>query len=117
MAGSSPDSAKSEKDKELGMIAIDSLYSPVRTVGLKVEAVRVGEITDYDKLILTVETDGTVNPRDTVISATKMLLDHFQLFMNLPEFESASPKKRKKAVKEEESEEKEEKPKKAKKKK
>lgn len=109
-----PTESRDKKDKELGMIAIDSLYSPVRTVGLKVEAVRVGEITDYDKLVLTVETDGTVNPRDTIVSATKMLLDHFQLFMNLPEFESASPKRKKKAVKEEESEEK---PKKAKKKK
>lgn len=112
-----PTESRENKDKELGMIAIDSLYSPVRTVGLKVEAVRVGEITDYDKLVLTVETDGTVNPRDTIVSATKMLLDHFQLFMNIPEFESAAPKKRKKAVKESEPEEKEEKAKKTKKKK
>lgn len=112
-----PTEARDHKDKEIGMITIDSLYSPIRTVGLKVEAVRVGEITDYDKLILTVETDGTVNPRETIISATKMLLDHFQLFMNLPEFEAASPKRRKKAVKEEETENPEEKPKKAKKKK
>lgn len=93
-----------KKDRELGTIAIDALYSPVRNVGLKVEAVRVGEITNYDKLILTVETDGTVNPRDTIVDATKILLDHFQLFVNLPEFEMKAPKRRKVKVKEEAAE-------------
>lgn len=111
-----PTEAQDHKDKEIGMIAIDALYSPVVNVGLRVEAVRVGEITDYDKLILTVETDGTVNPRDTIVSSTKMLLDHFQLFMNLPEFEMESPKRKKKA-KTEKTEEEPEKAKKAKKKK
>ena len=114
-----PTEERDKKDRELGTIAIDALYSPVRNVGLKVEAVRVGEITDYDKLILTVETDGTVNPRDTIIDATKILLEQFQLFMNLPEFELSAVKGRKKKAKVEESEgvAKEEKPKKARKKK
>ncbi len=93
-----PIEAQNKKDKEIGMIAIDALYSPVRSVGLRVEAVRVGEITDYDRLVLSVETDGTINPRDTIISATKMLLDHFELFMNIPEFEMKAPKVKKRKM-------------------
>lgn len=115
--GYAPTEEQDKKDRELGVIAIDALYSPVRNVGLKVEAVRVGEITDYDKMILTVETDGTVNPRDAIIDATKILLNHFQLFADLPPFEMAPPKRRKKVSKEDAEEGGEEKKKKAKKKK
>ncbi len=104
-----PTEEQDRKDREIGMIAIDALFSPIRNVGLKVEAVRVGEITNYDRLILTVESDGTVNPRDAIMDATKILLDHFQLFMNLPEFELAAPRRRKKAAKAEDVSEKKEK--------
>lgn len=117
--GYMPTEEQDRKDREIGMIAIDALFSPVRNVGLKVEAVRVGEITNYDRLVLTVTTDGTVNPRDTIVDATKILLDHFQLFMNLPEFEMTVPKRKKKAKEEAASEQKdgEEKKKKSSKKK
>ncbi|MFA5936194.1 MAG: DNA-directed RNA polymerase subunit alpha [Patescibacteria group bacterium] len=68
---------------ELGTIAIDALYSPVFNVSYKVEATRVGEKTDYDKLVLNIETDGTMDPLDAANSAVAVLLDHFNLLTNI----------------------------------
>lgn len=68
---------------ELGTIAIDALYSPVLNVSYKVAATRVGERTDYDKLVLNVETDGTLDPIDACKQAVDILLDHFQLLKEL----------------------------------
>lgn len=68
---------------ELGTIAIDALYSPVLNVSYKVEATRVGEKTDYDKLVLHIETDGTMDPLDACNSAMAILLDHFNLLKEL----------------------------------
>lgn len=68
------------KDRgELGTIAVDALYSPIRSVGYKVEDVRVGQITNYDKLTLTIETDGTVEADEAIRSSAKILIDHFAL--------------------------------------
>ena len=64
---------------DLGTIAIDALYSPVLNVSYKVEATRLGEKTDYDKLVLTVETDGTIDPIDACRSSVTILLDHLNL--------------------------------------
>ncbi|MBI5370250.1 DNA-directed RNA polymerase subunit alpha [Candidatus Uhrbacteria bacterium] len=64
---------------ELGTIAIDSLFSPVRNVGYRVEDTRVGEITNYDKLIMTIETDGTISPQKAVEQSAKLLIEHFSL--------------------------------------
>lgn len=68
---------------ELGVIAIDSVFSPVLNVSYKVEATRLGDKTDYDKLILTVETDGTVDPLDASKQAVGILLDHLNLLKDL----------------------------------
>lgn len=68
---------------ELGTIAIDALYSPVINVSYKVEATRLGEKTDYDKLILTVETDGTMDPLDACRDSVAILLDHLNLLKDL----------------------------------
>jgi DNA-directed RNA polymerase subunit alpha len=70
---------RSKEKMELGTIAIDALYSPVLNVSYKVEATRLGEKTDYDKLILSVETDGTVDPIDACRDAVTILLDHLNL--------------------------------------
>ena len=70
---------------ELGNIAIDALYSPVLNVSYKVEATRVGEKTDYDKLVLRVETDGSINAKEAVTQAVAILLDHFNLLTNIEE--------------------------------
>jgi len=72
------------KDKaELGTIAIDSLFSPVLSVSYKVEATRVGDRTDYDKLILRVETDGTIDPLDAVNQSVSILMDYVNVLKNL----------------------------------
>lgn len=67
---------------DLGTIAIDALFSPVRNVGYRVENTRVGEITNYDKLIMTIETDGTISPQEAVQQSAQLLMDHFSLFLN-----------------------------------
>lgn len=69
------------KKLELGCIAIDSIFTPVLNVGYKVDFVRVGEITNYERLTLTVETDGTILPIDALKNATQTLLDHFNLIL------------------------------------
>lgn len=68
---------------ELGTIAIDALYSPVRSVGYKVDDVRVGQVTNYDKLTLTIETDGTVEADEAIRQSAKILIDHFALLAGL----------------------------------
>lgn len=72
---------KDTKHLDLGTIAIDSLYTPIRDVGYNVEMTRVGDVTDYEKLTITVETDGTITPQDAIEQSTKILMDHFALFM------------------------------------
>jgi DNA-directed RNA polymerase subunit alpha len=67
---------------ELGLIAIDAMYSPVKEVGFRVENTRVGQITNYDKLIMDVETDGTITPEEAVDQSVSILLDHFNLLMS-----------------------------------
>lgn len=72
-----PTEEREEPPTEIGVIAIDALFSPVRSVGLKIENTRVGEITNYDKLLMTIVTDGTITPQEAVEQATKILLNHF----------------------------------------
>ena len=76
---------RAKEKLELGNIAIDALYSPVLNVSYKVEATRVGEKTDFDKLVLRVETDGTIDAKDAVQQAVAILLDHFNLLTTIEE--------------------------------
>ncbi|MGC1269466.1 MAG: DNA-directed RNA polymerase subunit alpha [Croceibacterium sp.] len=69
-------------DAPIGLIPVDSLYSPVRQVSYKVENARVGQELDYDKLSLSVETDGTVTPEDAVAYAARILQDQLTLFVH-----------------------------------
>ena len=69
-------------DQPLGMIAIDSIFTPIRNVRFFVEPTRVGGQTDYEKLILEIETDGSISPEDGLTHAGKILRDHVQLFIN-----------------------------------
>ena len=75
-------------DAPIGLIPVDSLYSPVRQVSYKVDNARIGQELDYDKLSLTVETDGTVTPEDAVAYAARILQDQLALFVH---FEDALP--------------------------
>ena len=69
-------------DAPIGLIPIDALYSPVRQVAYKIENTRVGQELDFDRLILTVETDGTVTPEDAVGYAARILQDQLALFVH-----------------------------------
>ncbi len=74
-----------EEDSPIGLIPVDAIFSPVRRVSYKVEPTRVGQVTDYDRLLLTVETNGAVTPEDSVALAARILQDQLQLFINLDE--------------------------------
>ncbi len=69
----------------IGVIPVDSIYTPVMKVNYTVDNTRVGQITDYDKLVLEVWTDGTINPPDAVSLGAKILNEHLNLFIDLSE--------------------------------
>lgn len=71
-----------EADQPIGVIAIDSIFTPVINVRYFIENTRVGQKTDFEKLILEIETDGSVTPDDALTYAGKILKDHIQLFIN-----------------------------------
>lgn len=71
------------EDLPINVIAIDSIFTPVERVNIKIENTRVGQITDYDKLTLDVFTDGTIEPSDAVSLAAKVLSDHLKSFIDL----------------------------------
>ncbi len=74
-----PTEERSKEDIEIGTILVDALFSPVNNVGMKVVPTRVGDITNYDKLEMEIETDGTITPEEAVQQATGILMDHFNL--------------------------------------
>ena len=80
----SADKNKSE-DVPIGVIAVDSIYTPVERVNLTVANTRVGQITDYDKLTLDVYTNGAIEPDEAVSLAAKVLSEHLNLFIDLSE--------------------------------
>jgi DNA-directed RNA polymerase subunit alpha len=71
-----------EADQPIGVIPIDSIFSPILNVKYEIENTRVGQKTDFEKLILEIETDGSVAPDDALTYAGKILRDHIQLFIN-----------------------------------
>jgi DNA-directed RNA polymerase subunit alpha len=74
-----------DEDLGIGWIPIDSVHSPVKKVNYLVEAARLGQTTDYDKLTVDVWTNGSINPRDAVSLASKLVRDHLNIFINLEE--------------------------------
>ncbi|GMA50434.1 DNA-directed RNA polymerase subunit alpha [Alicyclobacillus contaminans] len=72
-------------DEEIGVIPIDSIYSPITRVNFSVENTRVGQVTDYDKLTLEVWTDGSIAPEEAVSLGAKILTEHLFLFVGLTE--------------------------------
>jgi DNA-directed RNA polymerase subunit alpha len=64
---------------EVGMIAVDALYSPVQRVRYNVENTRVGQMTDLDRLVMEIETDGTITPHDAIRQAAEILVEHFSV--------------------------------------
>ena len=74
-----------DEDLPLGYIPIDSVHSPVRKVNYSVEAARLGQMTDYDKLTIEVWTNGAISPADAIGQASKLLKDHMAIFINFEE--------------------------------
>jgi len=73
------------EDAPIGLIPVDSIYSPVKKVSYRVENTREGQILDYDKLIMTVETNGGVTPEDAVAYAARIVQDQLEVFVNFEE--------------------------------
>ena len=74
-----------DEDLPIGYIPIDSVHSPVRKVNYSVEAARLGQMTDYDKLTIEVWTNGAISPQDAIGQAAKLLKDHMTIFINFEE--------------------------------
>ena len=72
-------------DAPIGLIPVDSLYSPVRRVSYRVENTREGQILDYDKLTMNIETDGSISPEDTIALGARILQDQLSIFINFEE--------------------------------
>src|ERR1700734_1133537 len=79
-----------DEDLPIGYIPIDSVHSPVRKVNFSVEAARLGQMTDYDKLTIEVWTNGAISPADTIGQAAKLLKDHMSIFINFEELPESS---------------------------
>lgn len=82
--------ANKKEGQEIGVIAIDSICTPVKNVNFSVESTRVGQRTDYDKLILEISTNGAISPKDALLYASNILQRHLDVFVNfgqLPEEE------------------------------
>ncbi|HEV2495781.1 MAG TPA: DNA-directed RNA polymerase subunit alpha [Terriglobia bacterium] len=85
-----------DEDLPIGYIPVDSVHSPIRKVNYTIEAARLGQMTDYDKLTLNVWTNGAISPQDAIGLAAKLLKDHMTIFINFdetPEAEEVTPEK------------------------
>ena len=89
-----PASQNRPEDAPIGLIPVDALFSPVRKISYKVENTRVGQVTDYDKLSMHIETNGAVTPEDAVALAARILQDQLRLFVNFEEPRAAGAEER-----------------------
>lgn len=87
-------SANRPEDAPIGLIPVDSIFAPVRRVSYRVENARVGQVTDYDKLVMNLETNGAVTPEDALALAARILQDQLQLFINFEEPQAASEERK-----------------------
>lgn len=79
-----PVESREAEKLEVGMIAVDALYSPVQRVRYNVENTRVGQMTDLDRLVMEIETDGTISPQDAIRQAAELLVEHFHVIAGNP---------------------------------
>lgn len=110
--GYEPKERRKKGKLEIGTIVLDSIFTPVRKVSFKTENMRVGERTDFDRLILEIETDGTISPEDALSKTSETLIKHFSIICEaFKEKEKTTKKpvslKPKKAIKEKIKEKKE----------
>jgi DNA-directed RNA polymerase subunit alpha len=88
--GYRPASANRPEEAPIGLIPVDSIFSPVRKVAYNIENTRVGQVTDYDKLTLEVETNGTITPEDSIAFAARILQDQLAVFVNFKDPDAAT---------------------------
>jgi len=101
-----PIEQKDGKNLEVGMIAVDSIFTPVLAVGFEVENIRVGQKTDYNRLILRIKTDGTITPLEALVQANNILLNQFSVFSDIKKLKEAISRAAKaKEIKKEEKKE------------
>jgi DNA-directed RNA polymerase subunit alpha len=111
--GYAPTEERKKENLEIGAIAVDAVFGPIKNVAMKVEDTRVGQDINFDKLTLEIETDGTMSPAQALTESAKLLIDHFALFTNFVAEEAPEVSKKekvskvKKQAKEEETEKKE----------
>lgn len=79
--GYEPTEARKDEKKEIGMINVDAIYTPVKNVSMDVENVRVGQVTNFERITLTIETDGTISPKEAVSLSSQIIVDHFSLLL------------------------------------
>ena len=83
--GYSPSERNKREGQPIGVIPVDSVFTPVTQVKYSVESARIGQMTDYDKLIIEISTDGRIHPEDALAHASKILRDSLQIFINFEE--------------------------------
>lgn len=101
-----PVEVQTREKGEIGMIAVDAIFTPMKTVNFDTEHVRVGQMTNFDRLTLDIKTDGTITPQEAFRQASEILVDHFAKFRDTQltaEPEVPAKKKGKKAAKAEDS--------------
>jgi DNA-directed RNA polymerase subunit alpha len=107
--------AQQKRKMEIGAISLDAIFSPVKRVTYKVENMRVGERTDYDRLFIEVKTDGVISPEQAMSKAAQILVDHFSMIAETLKEEEKPVKEKKETVKKKKPVKKNEKKKKGKK--
>ncbi len=95
-----PTTPTQQEKLEIGTIALDAIFTPIKNVSYRIENMRVGERTDYDRLFLDIETDGVIAPEEAFSQASEILLNHFSLFANTfkPKIASIKVEEKKPAV-------------------
>ncbi len=89
-----------QKDKlAIGVIAVDAIFSPIKVVNFKIENVRVGQRIDFNKVVMEIETDGSVEPEEALKKASEILVDHFKLISEVKTEEKATKPKKAKTTK------------------
>lgn len=79
--GYEPKDQQKKKKSEIGSMALDAIFTPIKNVSFKVENMRIGDRTDFDKVSLEVETDGTITPEESFLEACRIIIQHFTLFL------------------------------------
>jgi len=87
-----PVEQRTNESSQIGVIAIDAFFAPIKKVNYQVENIRIGKRTDFNKLLLEIETDGSITPKNAFLEAGKILVDHFKIFI-LKKSQKAGKKK------------------------